>query len=451
MPFQDEISQFNLLSFHQAVLIGKEHYHQFIYDSQTNQTQSQKVLIQRNKSVESHQQQKISNTQQNEIQLNLKSGNLRKDKKYQQQNKRKSSNLLDITENTQQQGQKKILPLKNHFNSFFTGKLGVGNDKNNQFEMIFDTGSNNLFLNSVKCQQSGCKKGEQYDSSQSQSYQLDGTVIEVTFGSGAIQGQLAYENLFINEMEIDNVQFYEITSQDGKIFESGQFDGIIGLSLSDDGSSDQLTIFDHMVEQNLLEKPQFSFYMNRQENSETSAVIFGGTDQRFYEGNITYHNVIKDQPYWAVWGQKIKIGGKETGLCSDEDPCKLVIDSGTSLSSVPSDKYQDFIQLLQIDDQCMNYSKLQDIVFEIDGVEYSLSPQDYVISKDNQGNDVELIQDPVDENQNYCLNTFFSLDVPEPKGPLWILGDIFMSKYYSVFERGENQNRVGFAKSKALL
>lgn len=111
-------------------------------------------------------------------------------------------------------------------------------------------------------------------------------------------------------------------------------------------------------------------------------------------------------------------------------------DSGTSILTGPADVVRQIAKSLGareiIAGEYMLSCKaanLPNFDFVINGVTYSLTPADYLIP-----------------DGDLCLLGIMGMDIPAPIGPLWILGDVFMRKYYTVFDAA-NQ-RVGFALAK---
>ncbi|GMP39780.1 hypothetical protein CsSME_00010481 [Camellia sinensis var. sinensis] len=81
---------------------------------------------------------------------------------------------------------------------------------------------------------------------------------------------------------------------------------------------------------------------------------------------------------------------------------------------------------------CNSLSKLPNVTFTIGSKDFTLTPEQYVL-KTGEG-DIAI-----------CISGFIALDVPPPRGPLWILGDVFMGVYHTVFDYGNLQ--LGFAES----
>ena len=158
---------------------------------------------------------------------------------------------------------------------------------------------------------------------------------------------------------------------------------------------------------------------------------------------------MRHSSYWELQLDDVLLDGRSLGLCRPRNAtleqqaqqpagvsfgCRAAIDTGTSMITGPSHAAETLADRLNVEPDCSVVSPQPTLTFVIDGVAYPLTPQEYSLRFRGA------------EGEQRCVPGLRSLDVPPPRGPLWVLGDVFLRVYYSVFDR--TGPRVGFARAR---
>ncbi|XP_007523179.1 cathepsin E isoform X1 [Erinaceus europaeus] len=324
-------------------------------------------------------------------------------------------------------------PLINYLDMEYFGTISIGSPQQN-FTVIFDTGSSNLWVPSMYCTSPACKTHARFFPSQSNTYSALGNQFSIQYGTGSLSGIIGADQVSVEGLTVAGQQFGESVSEPGQTFVNAEFDGILGLGYPSLAVGGVTPVFDNMMSQNLVDLPMFSVYMSSDpEGGLGSELIFGGYDHSHFSGSLNWVPVTK-QGYWQIALDSIQVGGTVM-FCSEG--CQAIVDTGTSLITGPSDKIkqlQKAIGAQPVDGEyaveCVNRNVMPDVTFIINGVPYSLQANAYIL--------LDFV-----DGMEFCSSGFQGLDIQPPAGPLWILGDVFIRQFYSVFDRGNNQ--VGLA------
>ncbi|XP_050321966.1 lysosomal aspartic protease-like [Bactrocera neohumeralis] len=320
--------------------------------------------------------------------------------------------------------------LSNYLDDQYYGPITIGTPPQN-FNVLFDTGSSNLWVPGAPCASAdeACLTHNTYDSSASSTYQANGQSFAIAYGSGSLTGYLAVDTVTFNGLSIAQQTFAVATSEPGTTFLYSEFDGILGMGYQQIAVDNVVPPFYNLYTQGLIDSPVFAFYLTSNGTStQGGELTLGGVDTNHYVGELTYVPVVSEG-YWQFNMDSVIINGED--ICSE---CSAIADTGTSLLAVPTDIYENVQNAigaqLSSDEayyvDCSVVSSLPTISFGIGGTTFSLSGSDYIVESDDENGGV------------VCMSAF------EDAGTnFWILGDVFISKYYTVFDMGNNQ--VGFA------
>ncbi|KAM3871573.1 renin [Diretmus argenteus] len=325
-------------------------------------------------------------------------------------------------------------PLINYLDTQYYGEISIGSPAQ-MFNVVFDTGSANLWVPSHKCSpfSTACFTHSRYDASKSRTHVDNGTGFSIQYASGNVRGFLSEDVVVVGGIPVVQV-FAEATSLSAMPFIFAKFDGVLGMGYPNVAIDGITPVFDRIMSQHVLKEQVFSVYYSRDpKHSPGGELVLGGTDPNYYTGNFNYM-VTRETGKWEVTLKGVSVG-KEMMFC--EEGCTAVIDTGSSYITGPASSVSLLMKTIgaQPDESgykvnCDMVKTLPSVTFHLGGQEYALTQEDYILWQSQFEGDV-------------CTVSFRGLDVPPPTGPMWILGANFIARYYTEFDR--RNNRIGFA------
>ncbi|MCJ1311599.1 hypothetical protein MMC25_005272 [Agyrium rufum] len=348
--------------------------------------------------------------------------------------------------------------------SLYFANITMGSDSQ-PIRAHIDTGSSDLWVNvanSTFCEEPAeelestgmmpCADAGTYDPDTSSSYQYVNSDFEIDYadGSGA-SGDYGSDDIKIGGTTVKALQF-------GLGFNSSSSEGVLGIGYPSleaqsvsNGDQAYSNLPQAMVDQGLISSNAYSLWLNDLDSS-TGTALFGGVDTE------KYHGELQTLPIDQVQGMYLEMIVSLTGVSltqngqtkdqatgsSTELPSGVLLDSGSTLSYIPSDiaqniynnlpsqyevQYDQTSQYVTCSCDLMNYNATVD--FSFGSATISVQMNELVLIEETQG------------GQTACI---FGLFPQSPSGsgssggePDYTLGDTFIRSAYVVYDIGNNQ------------
>jgi len=313
------------------------------------------------------------------------------------------------------------LVINDYMNAQYYGEIEVGTPGQRQ-RVIFDTGSSNLWVPS-----SWVPFHNKFKSSRSSTYKPNETEFKIEYGSGPVQGHFMSDNVKLADMTLESFIMAEVSPWGLSGYLFSHYDGIMGLGFDSISVGGVPTVMTALVERNMLDEQVFAFYLG---NHRPGELVLGGVDEAHYTGDFHYVP-LSETTYWQVALEGMRMGPQSVSNAS-----AAIVDSGTSLLAGPSADVKAIMDVLGATSIWGNeyfvncWKEFPDLIITLGGRDFALRKEDLILVW------------PTPDNPN-CMLGLMGFDLPPDREPMWILGDVFMRRFYTKFDWG--RQRLGFA------
>ena len=298
-------------------------------------------------------------------------------------------------------------------------------------EMLVDGGLDLLFVFTPNCTERGCGLAYYYPED-STTLTLTSETLNYTYAAGNLNvvGNIGTDFAIFGGLLDDNQPLGLINELSQPKYYPPSADylsGVFGFAYPSP-SLGELSIVQNIIQQNPSVPYKMSIWLPK--NIYDSGILtLGDENSNLYTGDLNYIPLQssswakKDYPFfWSNVIDDIKVNGVSNGYCSRKT-CNFFID----LAARPMD-LANSISPIHVNSDCSNMNQLDKYTLVIGGIDYDLTPQDYVIQYQ-------------DGNSTKCESGIFTSKIPYP----FTLGYTWIRNYFTVFDF-ENQ-QIGFASS----
>jgi hypothetical protein len=363
---------------------------------------------------------------------------------------------------------KQVVPVKrnnvvvSHKTTYF-GTIQVGLPAQ-EFSVVFDTGSGHVIVPSKNCQSEACLSHRRYDPKKSSvglDIDADGSPVEddekrdqvtVGFGAGEVMGEFAKDIVCLGLEEsngtgigcVESMKLIQAIEMSDNPFASFAFDGVVGLGLSALSFQPEYSFLNMLGAQGSLAQPHVGLFLAHSDEEE-SEISFGGHSPERLQSPLSWTPVYQPElGYWQISIKGIHLGGKPLDFC-DGDECKAIVDSGTSHFGVPVPLLAPLQEALTTKHNVTENSTFDCRTAAAPDLEVDLGDFKLTLSTKDYARRIPFVVSNGAEGERICRPRLMRVALPQLGPKLFILGEVVLKRYYTVFDWG--QKRVGFGLS----